>query len=134
MRLPVRQTLDKDAFSRATFYRRDDLDRCSGPEALEDGRPGLDRAWDQISGGVRRRLVDLALEEPALSPRELAACSTDMERHFVSEASAYRLLRAHDLIASPAYIVIKAAEEFQDGTAAPNQPRQTAFTYLKVIG
>jgi putative transposase len=31
------------------------------------------------------------------------------------------LLKAHDFIASPAHIVIKAAEEFQDKTTAPNQ-------------
>ena len=44
------------------------------------------------------------------------------------------LLKAHDLIASPAYIVIKAAEEFQDKTTAPNQLWQTDFTYLKITG
>ena len=80
------------------------------------------------------QVVDLALEEPDLSPRELAVRFTDTEKYFVSEASAYRLLKAHDLIASPAYIVIKAAEEFKDKTTAPNQLWQTDFTYLKVIG
>src|SRR6202042_65501 len=35
---------------------------------------------------------------------------------------------------SPAYIVIKAAEEFKDKTTAPNQLWQTNFTYLKVTG
>ena len=49
-------------------------------------------------------------------------------------ASVYRLLKAHDLIASPAFIVIKAADEFKDKTTAPNQLWQTDFTYLKVIG
>jgi putative transposase len=39
----------------------------------------------------------------------------------VSEASVYRLLKAHDLITSPAYIVIKAADEFKDKTTALNQ-------------
>ncbi len=53
---------------------------------------------------------------------------------FVSEASVYRLLKAHDLITSPAYIVIKAAEEFRDKTTAPNQLWQTDFTYLKITG
>ena len=38
------------------------------------------------------------------------------------------------LIASPAYIVMKAADEFRDKTTAPNQLWQTDFTYLKVIG
>jgi putative transposase len=43
---------------------------------------------------------------------------TDEKRYFVSEASVYRLLKAHDLITSPAYVVIKAADEFQDKTTA----------------
>ena len=43
-------------------------------------------------------------------------------------------IEAHDLIASPAFIVIKAADEFKDKTTAPNQLWQTDFTYLKVIG
>ena len=46
----------------------------------------------------------------------------------------YRLLKAHDLITSPAFVVIKAADEFRDKTTAPNQLWQTDFTYLKVIG
>ena len=54
--------------------------------------------------------------------------------YYVSESSVYRLLKAHDLIGSPAFIVIKAADEFKDKTTAPNQLWQTDFTYLKVIG
>ncbi len=50
------------------------------------------------------------------------------------QASVYRLLKAHDLITSPAFIVVKAADEFKDKTTAPNQLWQTDFTYLKVIG
>jgi hypothetical protein len=58
---------------------------------------------------------------------------TDTERYFVSEASVYRVLKAHDLITSPAFIVIKAASEFKDKTTAINQLWQTDFTCLKVI-
>ncbi len=43
---------------------------------------------------------------------------TDTEKHFVSEASVYRILRAHGLITSPAFVVIKAADEFTDKTSA----------------
>ena len=52
----------------------------------------------------------------------------------MSEASVYRLLKALDLITSPAFMVMKAAEEFTDKTMAPNELWQTDFTYLKVIG
>jgi len=70
---------------------------------------------------------------PELSPRELAVTFTDERSYFISEASVYRLLRSHDLITSPAFIVMKAADEFRDKTTAPNQLWQTDFTYLKVI-
>ena len=70
-------------------------------------------------------------DEPALSPRELAVRFADTESYFVSEASVYRLLKAHDLIASPAFIVMKAADEFKDKTTTP----PISFgTYPKVIG
>jgi hypothetical protein len=59
---------------------------------------------------------------------------TDAERYFVSEASVYRLLKAYGLITSPAFIVMKAADEFKHKTTAPNQLWQTDFTYLKVTG
>ncbi len=78
--------------------------------------------------------MQLALKETDLSPRELAVRFTDTEGYFVSESSVYRLLKAHDLITSPAFIVVKAADEFKNKTTAPNQLWQTDFTYLKVIG
>ena len=132
--LPVRRTLEKLGVSRATFYRWCDLSQTGGPEALEDRSPRPDRVWNRIPDNVRGQIVQLALDEPELSPRELATRFTDSKSYFVSEASVYRLLKDHDLIASPAYIVMKAADEFKDKTTAPNQLWQTDFTYLKVIG
>jgi len=79
-------------------------------------------------------VIDLALERPELSPRELAVTFTNEKAQFISEASVYRLLRANGLLTSPAFIVMKAADEFRDKTTAPNQLWQTDFTYLKVIG
>ena len=92
------------------------------------------RLWNRIPDDVRRRIVGLALDVPELSPRELAVRFTETEKYFVSEASVYRLLKSLDLITSPAFIVIKAADEFRDKTTAINQLWQTDFTYLKVIG
>jgi putative transposase len=132
--LPAKRTLDKLGIPRATFYRWYDRYRDGGPEALADHRSRSDRVWNRIPDDVRGQIIDLALELPELSPRELAVRFTDEQKYFVSEASVYRLLKAHDLIASPAYVVIKAANEFKDKTTAINQLWQTDFTYLKITG
>jgi putative transposase len=132
--LPVRHTLGTLGIPRATFCRWYDRYSSGGPEALNDRSPRPDRVWNRIPDPERQRIIELALDEPALSPRELAVRFTDTKGYFVSEASVYRLLKAAELIASPAFIVIKAADAFKNKTTAPHQLWQTDFTYLKVIG
>ena len=132
--LPARRTLEKLGIPRSSFYRWYDRYQRRGPEGLADRPSRPDRVWNCIPEPIGSQIVDLALDQPELSPRELAVRFTDEAEYFVSEASVYRLLKAHDLITSPAYIVIKAAEEFKDKTTAPNQLWQTDFTYLKITG
>jgi len=132
--LPARRTLQMLGIKPSTFYRWYDRFRSGGPEALEDKPSKPDRVWNRIPDDIRQRVVMMAFEQPELSPRELATRFTDTNSYYVSESSVYRLLKAHDLIGSPAFIVIKAADEFKEKTTAPNQLWQTDFTYLKVIG
>ena len=132
--LPAKQTLAMLGVPRTTFYRWYPHYRHDGEVALQDQAPLPGRVWNRIPDTVRDRLITLALNRPELSPRELAVTFTDTEGYFVSESSVYRLLKAHDLITRPAFIVIKAASEFTDKTTAINQQWQTDFTYLKIIG
>ncbi len=132
--LSARRTLEKIGVSSSTFYRWCDLYERFGLEGLEGRRSGPSRVWNRIPNKVRADVLDMALCRPELSPRELAVTFTDERSYFISEASVYRLLKAHDLITSPAFTVIKAADEFKEKTTAPNQMWQTDFTYLKVIG
>ncbi len=119
--LPVRRTLDKLGIPNTTFYRWYDRYQAFGEAGLEDRTSGPGRIWNRIPDDVRYQIVELALDEPELSWREPSVKFTDEKSYFVSEASVYRLLKAHNLITSPAFVVIKAANEFKDKTTAPNQ-------------
>lgn len=105
--LPARRTLDMLGIPRATFHRWYDRWQTGGPEALADRPSKPDRVWNKIPDAIQAQIVELALDAPELSPRELAVRFTDEREYFVSESSVFRLLKARGLITSPAHIVIK---------------------------
>jgi len=132
--LPVKKTLDMLGIPRTTFYRWYDRYLEDGLDGLADRSPCPGSVWNRIPEDIREQIVEMALDHPELSPREIAVRFTDTKKYFVSEASVYRHLKAQDLITSPAFVVIKAAKEFTDKTTAINQMWQTDFTYFKIIG
>jgi len=119
---------------RTTFYRWYDSYLDGGFDALSDQSPRPRSVWNHIPEDRRDDLIEFALEYEALTTRELAVKYTDEKRYFISESSAYRILKAGDLITAPDYVVIKAADEFTDKTTAINEMWQTDFTYFKIIG
>ena len=64
--------MDKLGIPRATFYRWYDRYLTGEIEALADYRSRPDRVWNRIPDPIRAEIVELALRETELSPRELA--------------------------------------------------------------
>jgi len=132
--LSVRQTLDKLDIRKSTFYSWLKRLRDGGIEGLHDQTAAPAAVWNKLPDKHQANLIDLALDKPALSPRELAVTYTDERDYFVSESTVYRLLKAHDLITSPAYILMQASDRFQQPTRRVNEMWQTDFTYFKIVG
>jgi hypothetical protein len=83
------------------------------------------RYWNQLPEAGVNRIVELALERPDLSSRELAWYITDHQGWFVSESTVYRILKKHHLITTPAFPLMEAADEFINPTTAIHQLWQT---------
>ena len=132
--LSVRRTLRELGVHRSTFYAWYRRYQAVGAAGLVPRPSAARRHWNRIPLRVRHRVVEAALADPVKSPRELAWQFTDRERHFLSESSVYRILKAEDLITSPAYVVLSAAKTFAHPTHRPNELWQTDFTYLQVVG
>lgn len=132
--LSVRQTLDRLGIHKSTFYNWLKRYQEGGIDAMADRKPIPQAVWNKIAEDHRDAVIDLALEAPALSPRELAVKYTDEKRYFISESSVYRLLKEQDLITSPHYILMEAADKFQHPTSRVNEMWQTDFTYFKILG
>ena len=131
--LPVRQTLMRLDIGKSTFYNWLKRLESGGMDALSDHKPKPNTVWNKLAQGERDMIVELALEKPELSPRELAVSYTDNQQRFVSESSVYRILKAQDLITSPAYILMQASDIFRQPTRRVNEMWQTDFTCFKVL-
>lgn len=132
--ISVNKTLKELDVPRSSFYRWYVAYQEEGEEGLIDKRPQPRQFWNKIPDSVRQQVVDLALEHPDQSSRQLAWQFTDQEGYFISESSVYRILKGYDLIESPAFTVIKAADTFKHPTQQVNELWQTDFTYFKIMG
>ena len=132
--LGVKRTLEELEVPRSSFYRWYRRYSEEGYEGLASRPPHCRRFWNKIPECEKRRVIDVALEKPELTPRELAFEITDSHGAFISESSVYRILRDYDLVSSPAYIVLSASDEFRHKTKRMHELWQTDFTYFKIMG
>jgi transposase InsO family protein len=132
--LSVKKTLEEIGVSRSSFYRWYDLYLSGGLDALESESKAPKQFWNKLPESVKEQCIDIALQYPEKTPRELAWHITDEHRYYISESSVYRLLKQYDLITSPAYILMKAGDKFQNPTQCVNELWQTDFTYFRIVG
>jgi len=132
--LPVKNTLKELDVPKSTFYGWYRRYESGGFDGLQDRTGGPNRFWNRIPDTEREKVVKLALESPEKTPRELTFDIIDKEGYFISESSVYRILKAFDLITSPAYIVLSASDKFKHPTKRINELWQTDFTYFKITG
>jgi transposase-like protein len=116
--LSVRRTLQELQIPRATFYRWYRRYAEAGMDGLRPRPSAARRYWNRVPAPIRQRVVDLALAAPERTPRELAWQFTDREGHFLSESSVYRILKAYDLIASPAFVVLSGGQGLSASNAS----------------
>jgi putative transposase len=129
--LPVRATLRQMGVPRSTFYGWVQRYEEFGFDGLHDKTPAPQPRWNKTSQVVHDEVLDMALTRTDLSPRELACRYTDAKRYFVSESSVYRILKAADLITSPAYVLMSASDRFQHPTERVHVMWQT---YFRIVG
>ncbi len=132
--LSVRRTLAEINVSRSSFYRWYRSYERDGYEGLDNCSRASRQHWNKIPDSVRTQVVEIALEHAELTPRELAWHITDTRDYFISESSVYRILKVHDLITSPQFMVMSAADSFQNPTHEVHELWQTDFTYFRVVG
>lgn len=132
--LSAKQTLKEMDINRSSFYEWYRRYEQSGYDGLAVKKPHPRRFWNKIPEAEKEQIVAVALERPEDSPRQLACHITDTHGYFISESSVYRILKSYDLVPSPNYIVMAAADRFHNPTTRINELWQTDFTYFKIIG
>ncbi len=131
--LGVNKTLRELGIHKSTFYNWYRAYVQRGEAGLQPTHNARQQ-WNTIPEEQRQLVVEIALEHPALSPRELAVRITDEQRIFISESSVYRILKAHGLVTTPAHILLSASNEFRDKPCFVHELWQTDFTYFKILG
>jgi transposase InsO family protein len=131
--LSIRRTLEELDVPRSTFYRWYQQYQEDGPDGLRDQKPNPRQFWNRIPDQVKEQVVDLALQLPDKSSRQLAWHFVDKMKYFISESSVYRILKGYDLVQIPAFEMVSAKDKFEKPTQRVHELWQTDFTQFKVL-
>ena len=130
----VKRTLKELGINRSTFYNWYGKYIKDGYDGLTNKQPERKNFWNQIPAQIRQQVLEMALELPEKSPREIAVHFTEKNHYHISESSVYRILKSKGLILPAVYKAQSASDEFKDKTTKVNELWQTDFTYFKILG
>ena len=131
--LGVNRTLQEFGIHKSSFYKWYNAYLEKDKEGLEPLK-NKRQQWNAIPEQQKQLVVEIALDYPTLSARELSVKLTDEQQVFISESSIYRILKARGLITTPAYVLMSAGKEFTKKTHFVHEMWQTDFTYFKILG
>ena len=89
--------------------------------------------WNKLASKEVDSVLSRAREMPELSPRQLAAWTTDHMGFSVSESTVYRILRREGLVKRPE-MRLAAGKEYHRKTTGPHQMWATDASYFRVVG
>jgi putative transposase len=128
--LPCSRALAQLRFPRSTYYRW--LKRLSAGR-LEDKKGGSPIPWNKIRPEEEEKVLLEARASPELSCRQLSCRLADAVDIYVSESTAYRILKREGLIKPAEVIGFKAAKEYRHKTKRPNELWASDCCHLKVM-
>ena len=132
--LSIVQALKRSGIPRRTFYNWYQKYATGGVNALRETPYRRQTTWNRIPDNIRQIVVELSLEHPELTPRELSVLLLEESQIFVSESIFYRIPHERGLLERMEHNFIFAADEFHHKTKFANEMWQTDFTYFKVKG
>ncbi len=92
--LPRRSALAQLGLRKSTYYRW--LNR-KGEGRLQDTRGGSRTPWNKLRADEEEKVLAQARASPESSPRQLALKIVDSDGLYVSESTAYRILKREGL-------------------------------------
>jgi len=128
--LSKKQILAEIGIPRRTYYNWIRRERQS---RLEDGKSKSRRPWNKLKVAEEELVIDQARALPDLSPRQLALRLVDKYGCWISESTAYRILRRGGLVKRAEVKGFAAGKEYHRKTNRPNEMWATDCSYLRVV-
>lgn len=104
--LGVNRTLKELKVNKSTFYKWYNRYRSEGKQGLQRKKNPV-VSWNKINESDRDKVVEIALEKPELSSREVAWYITGHYGYYISESSVYRILKENNPLEAMFYNEIR---------------------------